>query len=129
MQAGNADVVREIIDALNAGSVDGMLERMDPDFEWKPLQDSPVPGPHRGHGNVRGYLEDWLATFPALRLDVEELTEEGDHVVTVVRGRARARASGVQLGNRFCQVWTLRGGTAVRMHEYATREEGLATLR
>jgi ketosteroid isomerase-like protein len=128
MEPGNAEVVREIIDALNEGNVDGVLAGMDPDFEWQPLETSPAAGTYRGHEQVRGYVEDWLKTFDIVRLDPEELSEVDDHVVVVVRGHGRGRASGVELHSRFCQVWTLRGGTAVRMKEYPTREEGLAAL-
>jgi uncharacterized protein len=129
MGQGNVEVVREIIDALNQGNVDGVLARMDPEFEWRPLEDSPVAGTYRGHEQVRRYVEDWLSTFDMLRLDLDDPSEVGDHVVVVVRGHGRGRASGLELNNRFCQVWTLSGGTAVRMQEHANREEALAALR
>ena len=128
-EAGKAGVVLEIIGALNRGDVDGVLAHMDTRFEWVPLEDSPAAGPHRGHEEVRRYVEDWLAAFPELRLDVEELREEGDHVVAVVHGRARGKASGLELRNRFCQVWAFRGEAALGMREYATRKEALAALR
>jgi ketosteroid isomerase-like protein len=129
MQPGNVALVREIIDALNRGDVDEVLARMDPDFEWRPLEDSPVARIYRGHEQVRRYMEDWLSTFDILRLELEGPSEVGCHVVVVVRGYGRGRASGVELYNRFCQVWTLRSGTAVRMEEYGTRDQGLAALR
>jgi ketosteroid isomerase-like protein len=128
MQAG-VKLVREIIEALNRGDVDGMLERMHPDFEWRPLEASPAAGGvYRGHEQVRGYVEDWLTTFDNLRLDLEEPTEVADRVIAVVYGHGRGRASGLQLDTRFCQVWTVRGGTAVGMEEYATRELALAEV-
>jgi len=127
MPAG-VDLVRGIIEALNRGDVDGMLALMHPDFEWRPLEASPVARVYRGREQVRRYVEDWLGTFESLRLDLEEPTEVGDHVVAIVRGHGRGRASGVQLDSRFCQVWTVRRGTAVGMAEYATREQGLAVL-
>jgi ketosteroid isomerase-like protein len=128
MQAG-VELVRGIMDALNRGDVDGMLARMHPDFEWRPLESSPVARLYRGREQVRRYVEDWLSTFDSLRLDLQDPTEVGDRVLAVVHGRGRGRASGVELDTRFCQVWTLRRGTAVRMEEYATREQGLAALR
>jgi ketosteroid isomerase-like protein len=128
MQPG-IDLVRGIIEALNRGDVDGMLARMHPQFEWRPLEASPVARVYRGREQVRRYVEDWLSTFANLRLDLEGPTEVADHVVAVVHGHARGRASGLELDTRFCQVWTVRGGRAVGIEEFPTREEGLAVLR
>jgi len=121
--------VLAIIEALNRGDVDAMLARMDPDFEWRPLEASPVERVYRGRDQVRRYVEDWLCTFECLRIDLEDLTEVGDHIVAVVRGHARGRASGLALDTRFCQVWTVRDAVVLRVQEYATPEEGLAAVR
>jgi ketosteroid isomerase-like protein len=123
-----AELVREIIDALNRADVAGLLARVDSEFEWRTLESSPAAGIYRGHEEVRGYVEDWLATFEGLRIDVDEMTEAGDQVLAVVRGRARGRGSGIEVENRYCQVWTLQDGTAVDMQEYETREQALAGL-
>jgi ketosteroid isomerase-like protein len=125
----STDLVRAIIAALNRGDVDGMLARMDPDFEWRPLEASPVARVYQGHADVRRYIEDWLTTFDGLRIDVDDLSDVADRVVAVVHGHGRGRASGLQLDNRFCQVWTVSGGTAIAMEEHATREEAMARLR
>jgi ketosteroid isomerase-like protein len=121
--------VRAIIEALNRGDVDAMLARMDPDFEWRPLEASPVERVYRGRDEVRRYVEDWLCTFEGLRIDLEDLTQVGDHIVAVVRGHARGRASGLAVDTRFCQVWSVRDAVALRVQEYATPEEGLAAVR
>ena len=49
MPPGSVELVREIIEALNRGDVEAMLARMDADFEWRPLKDSPVSRTYRGH--------------------------------------------------------------------------------
>jgi ketosteroid isomerase-like protein len=128
MQA-DAELVGDIIDALNRGDVDGMLAYMHPDFEWTPLEASPVARVCRGHEQVRRYVEDWLSTFDSLRLDLEDPTEVGDRVIAPVNGYGRGRASGLALETRFWQVWTVRDGTAIAMHEYASREHALEALR
>jgi ketosteroid isomerase-like protein len=129
MQA-SIQLVREIIEALNRGDIDGMLERMHADFEWRPLESSPVAGGvYRGHEQVRRYVEDWLGTFDDLRLDLEDPAEVADRVVVMVHGHGRGRASGLQLDTRFCQLWTVRDGTAIEMGEYATREQALADVQ
>ena len=128
MQTG-VQLVHEIIEALNRGDVDGMLARMHPEFEWRPLESSPVAGGvYRGHEQVRRYVEDWLGTFDDLRIELEEPTQVGDRVVAMVRGQGRGRASGLQLDTRFCQVWTVRDGEAVGMEEYASRELAIAEV-
>jgi ketosteroid isomerase-like protein len=128
MQAG-IELVRELIDALNRGDVDRMLDGLDADFEWRPLEASPVARVYRGREQVRHYVEDWLHTFESLRVDVEDATEVGGCVLAVVWGRGRGRASGVWLDTRYCQVWTVRDGIAVAMEEHATLEQALAELR
>jgi ketosteroid isomerase-like protein len=128
MQAG-VELVRAIVEALNRGDIDGMLARMHSDFEWRPLEASPVARVYRGREEVRRYVEDWLSTFESVRLDLEDPTQFADRVVAVVRARGRGRASGLELETRFCQVWTLRRGTAVGMEEHTTREQALAVLR
>jgi ketosteroid isomerase-like protein len=127
MQA-RVELVRGIIEALNRGDVDGMLAHMHPDFEWRPLEGSPVARVYRGREQVRRYVEDWLGTFVGLRLDLVNPTEVADRVVAVVHGRARGRASGLELDTRFCQVCTVRCGTAVGMEEFPTCDEALAVL-
>ena len=127
MEAG-IELVRGIVDALNRGDLDEMLRRMDPDFEWTPLEASPVARVYRGREQVRRYVEDWLGTFESLRLELEDPAQVGDRVVVEVRGHGRGRASGVKIETRFWQVWTLLQGAAVAMEEHATREQALASM-
>jgi ketosteroid isomerase-like protein len=121
-----AERVREAIDAINRADVDGFLERTHPDFEWQVLEASPLAGLYRGREEVRAYVEEWLNTFEYVRLDIEELVELDDRVLVVVRGSARGKASGIEVRNHFCQLWTMTEDLPVRMHEYASREEALA---
>jgi ketosteroid isomerase-like protein len=122
------ELVREIVGALNRGDVDAMLARMDPGFEWRPLEESPVASVRRGHDQVRAYVDDWLATFESVRLELEEPTEVDDRVVAIVSAHGRGRGSGMALETRFCQVWTVREGAAHRLEEFATREAALAAV-
>jgi len=110
--------VREIVDALNRGDVDGMLARMHPDFEWRPLEASPVARVYRGHEEVRHYVEDWLATMEDLRIELVDPAETGDQVVSMVRAYGRGTASGLEVDTSFRHVWTVRDGLAVALEEH-----------
>jgi len=120
------DVVRAVIDAISRGDVDGLLALMPDDFEWRALERSPLAGTYRGQAEVRAYVEEWLNTFGDVRLEIEELVEVNDHVLAVVQGSGWGKASGVEVSNRYCQLWTLSGDVPTRMREYATRQEALA---
>ena len=125
----SVELVREIVEALNRGDVDAMLASMHPDFEWRPLETSPVARVCRGHDEVRSYVEDWLHTFDGLRVDLEDPAEVGEQVVAPVRAYGRGRASGVELDATFCQLWTVKDGAARTMEEHPTREAALEALR
>ena len=120
------DRVRDAIDAINRGDVDGFLAGTHVDFEWKVLEESPLAGTYRGQEEVRAYVQEWLNTFDDVRIDVEELVEINDRVLVVVRGSGGGKASGVEVTNRFCQLWTVCEGGPTRMCEYPTREEARA---
>jgi ketosteroid isomerase-like protein len=126
MQTG-VELVSGIIEALNRGDIDAMLERMHPDFVWRPIDTSPVAAA-RGHREVRRYVEDWLGTFESLRVELDDATEIADCVVVDVHGHGRGCASGLAIDTRFCQVWTVHDGAAAGMREYATRERALDAL-
>jgi uncharacterized protein len=120
--------VRDVIDAINRADVDGFLAGTHTDFEWEVLEESPLAGTYRGEEEVRAYVEEWLNTFDGVHLDIEELVEVNDRVLVVVRGSGWGKASGVEVGNRFCQLWTVNDGVPTRMREYATREEARAAV-
>lgn len=124
--AGGGERVRAAIDAINRGDVDGFLARTHSDFEWQVLEESPLAGTYRGQEAVRGYVEEWSNTFDDVRLDIEELIEIGDQVLVDVRGSAWGKASGVEVKNHFCQLWTVSEGVPTGMCEYSTRDEALA---
>ena len=52
------------------------------------------------------------------RRSPERLTAAGDHVVVVLRYRARGRGSGVELQGRESALWTLRDGKVLRYAWY-----------
>jgi hypothetical protein len=39
---------------------------MDPDFEWRPLETSPVARVYRGHEQVRHYIDEYPSREQAL---------------------------------------------------------------
>jgi ketosteroid isomerase-like protein len=70
----------------------------------------------------------WTEAFENWSLDVEEVFDAGDQVVTFVRQRAAARHGGPEVEMRFAQVWTFRDGLVARMEMYLDRAEALEAV-
>ena len=49
-------------------------------------------------------------------------------VIAPVNAHGRGRGSGLALDTRFCQVWTVRDGSALAMQEYASRDDALDAI-
>jgi ketosteroid isomerase-like protein len=121
-----AERVREVIGAINRGDIDEFLALIQTDFVWEVLDSSPLAGTYRGQEEVRAYMQEWLNTFDNVRLGIEELVELENQVLVVIRGSAQGKASGVEVRNHFCQLWTTSSDIPARMREYATRDEALS---
>jgi ketosteroid isomerase-like protein len=71
------------------------------------------------------WLAEWVEGFDNWSLDVEEVFDAGDQVVTIVRQRASAKHGGPEVEMRIAQVWRFRDGLLARMDMYADRDEAL----
>jgi steroid delta-isomerase-like uncharacterized protein len=73
----NLRTVLQMIEALNAQDIDGMLSCMDEDMEWF---DIPMEEPYRGKDEIRPFLGDLFAAFPDLLYDPSSIIVRGDNV-------------------------------------------------
>jgi ketosteroid isomerase-like protein len=80
---------------------------------------------YQGHEGVRQCWRDWLTAFGEVDLEVEELIDEGDQVLAVIREREIGRASGVPVETAHLAVWTLADGKVVRMQVFDDRQQAL----
>ena len=82
-----------------------------------------------GLAETNRWLAEWAGAFEDWSLDLEEIFDGGDQVVTFVRQRARAKQGGPELEMRFAQVWTFRDGLVARMEMYRDGSEALEAVR
>jgi ketosteroid isomerase-like protein len=79
-----------------------------------------------GIDEANRWLAQWTDAFENWSLDVEEVYDAGDQVVTLVRQHAKARHGGPEVEMRFAQVWTFQDGLVARMEMYSDRAEAFA---
>jgi uncharacterized protein len=125
MPSENIDIVKRGYDAWNRGDLAGVLELVDPSFEWHEATE--VPG--GVHVYTRDQFESYLVSlwrlWESFRLEPQELHEAGDLVLADVLERARGRASGVEVTQRFVHVWTMRDRRACRMRAFLDKREAM----
>ena len=63
-------------------------------------------------------MDDWLATMPDLRLEMDELAEAGDQVLFIGRIQGAGAGSGAGAGVTLCTLSTFDGERAVRVEEF-----------
>jgi steroid delta-isomerase-like uncharacterized protein len=84
----HAATLRRFYDLINAGDVDGFGELLADDF----VEHEETPGLAPTKEGVKAFFKMYIAAFPNLRMDPEDVLASGDKVV------ARVRATGTHEG-------------------------------
>ena len=114
MSQENVEIVRRAWDAWNRGDWDEWRSYLSPDFE---LDGSSALGEWRGvtRGSdqvLRG-IEQFLEPWKAVRIEIDELIDAGEHVVQ--RGTAHfVGRDGIEVQAKGAYCWTFRDGVMIR---------------
>jgi ketosteroid isomerase-like protein len=120
MSQENVDVVRRLFAVLDRQDWRAALGFFDPDVEW-----SPTEGTYRGLEGLASSVAEWLEPWEKHQIEAEEFTEAGNKVLAVVHLTGRGAGSGMEIDQRFFQVYAVRNGKIIRMVEFVTRDEAL----
>jgi ketosteroid isomerase-like protein len=113
-------IVRRIYAALAAGDWDAAIELAGSDVELVAAEQSPLAGTYRGHEGVREFFRRVFEIWDEreFRRRPEELKVVGDNVVATVRVHARFKGSGIELDERWADLWTVREGKVTRVEVF-----------
>lgn len=114
-------------DALAIERLTSAIERVAaPDLESVMIgPDVSFRAEYRGvSGLVEGWA-DWLSPYESFRMEVEELIESGDVLVTFVRQFGTPIGGGPELEASAAAVWWLRDNRLVRVEFHLNREAAL----
>ena len=126
MSQENVEVVRRAFEAFNRDVPDDWATELAPEFEYEATGAVVgVRGVYRGAEGFRQFLESFWEEFDEPRVEIRELVEAGDRVLTSVTFRGRGKRSGVETSWDLWQVWMLRDGKAIRGQAFQTKEEAL----
>ena len=120
-------IVRRAYEANARGDLEAALVSLDPEIE---IHDHDIPdaSEYRGLEGVLRWQADWERSWESWRWEPEDFIDAGDRVVAVLRVHAKGRHSGVDVERLDGAVWTLRGGKAIRLDYYGSREQALKAV-
>ncbi len=126
MSAENVEVVRRSYEAYARGDPETSLAFFDPGVEFSQPADEPGGGTYHGIEGVVEAFANWQAPWDDYRVELEDLTDHGEHVLARTRHHMRGKSSGVQVDKVIFQLWTLQNGKIVRVKMYYDESEALA---
>ena len=89
----NARTVREVFEAWNAHDPDRLANLVDASYV---AESDTIPAPVKGRDGLRDFIKVYIAGFPDLRLEVEQVLTSGDFAVS--RWKATGTHRGVLMG-------------------------------
>ena len=126
-ESANAAFVRRTYELVSAGDLETLAEGFEPGFEWHPDELAPGQTTRRSADDIKEAVGDFTGAFADFRTEIEELIEEGDQVIAVVRHVGRVGAGDVE--RRETHLWTFADGRPRSLREFEERDDALAAVR
>lgn len=109
MTAGPRAVVEDFYRRFNRG------ERVPqsffhPEIDWHWPRETPGSGVFHGHDGIDRGLAMWAESWGEFHMEPEELIEEGDEVLVVVRYRLRGAESGIDIEHAVAHLVRVEDG-------------------
>ncbi|HEX4188712.1 MAG TPA: nuclear transport factor 2 family protein [Solirubrobacteraceae bacterium] len=80
---------------------------------------------YRGHQGVARALHRWLEPFVWMLVELQEIIDMGDTLVSVHRWRAKARQTGIEFDAPLAYVWTFREGQVIHFRSYLDLQQAI----
>lgn len=120
MSLDAVEVARRGYEGYEERGVEGILEFLDPDVEWRNPPDSPIAGVFHGHDGVREWQRLADEVFAEMHFWPDELIETLDgRVLALCSARVRGRGSDIVVEVPFAHVIEVRDGKAIAFAMYS----------
>jgi ketosteroid isomerase-like protein len=119
-EQANMRVVEGMFSSLERGDIQGVLDRLSDDIEWRIAAPSELPyaGIHRGRDEVAKFFRTFGETAEFEVFEPGEYLAKGNKVVVLGHERQRIKASGTVVETDWAMVFSLRDGRITRFRNY-----------
>jgi len=121
----------DLVDSLQGEEMMRLGERLDglvtDDFECVMV----APFESYRYEGLPGFGEawrDWIEPYSSFVVQIEDVQERSDRVLTLVRQRGVTRRDGVQIENSSAALWRFRGGKVARVEFFLDRDAARAAF-
>jgi ketosteroid isomerase-like protein len=130
MSEENVEVALAAAAAWREGDIEALMRVYSPDIamDFSHYAGWPEEPVLHGPEAVRGFLEQWRATFTDYGYEVERHIDAGDRVVFLCTQRGRGQASDSPALMEFAQINTVRDGHVTRIENFSDRAEALEAV-
>ena len=125
MSEESFQIIERLIDAWNRRDLEAALDLMHPLCEVRPVEANEAL---QGHDGVAAAFRGWFDAFEEFTIEAEDFSARDDRVLVAMRQRARGKGSGLEIEQRFYQLFTLRDGQVFRFEGYSDEADALRAL-
>jgi len=128
MSQANVEAYKRGVGAFNRRDVEAVLEELDPGIEMQlalPAMFGGEATAFRGHDECRDHLRDLDEAFAEFQIEIREIRDLGERLVTIGHLRGRGRVSGAEFESPIGYVVDFKNGKAVRYRDYFDADEAL----
>ena len=123
------EIVRRILDAYNRGDLQGTLDHLAPDFEFRPsglfVDTKDV---YRGADAWVEFWHTFRAAWESITIDVERLEDLGEQVLVLGTFHGRGNGSGVEVTRESAWLQTFRGGLIAHTRTFPSWNDALESV-
>jgi ketosteroid isomerase-like protein len=127
MSAENLETVGRWTESYNSRDIEGVLEVVDPDIEFRSIFVE-VSSQFRGHEGLRTYFRELDEAYDDFRVMTSEVFDAGAGVLVSATAHWRGKASGVEGRTPLYVAYWLRAGKIFRLEVFIERAEAFASV-
>ncbi|MDX6662084.1 MAG: SnoaL-like polyketide cyclase [Solirubrobacterales bacterium] len=119
------DLVAAMYDDEEWAQAEAALEPLvDPDFEIAMIGPSYTATELRDSGieGFRRCWQEWTSPFESFEVEVEQVIDAGERVLTFVTQTGRTKTGGAEVSSHAAAVWTVHDGRVARVEFHLDRD-------
>ena len=130
MSRENIEAIRRGYAAFAEKGIEGVIPFFTDDAVIYSIPEWPDDPEYRGHDGLRKLFRQWTENFDAFGIDVRELHDAGDKVVSLYELTGRTKGSGIPMTMQIGSVFSeFKDGRVARQDLFSSWEQAMEAAR